>query len=227
MGQQHLATVAIVEDHPVVIAGVKSWFAADPEGRVKVVAAGPTIESVIHVPADVLLLDLELGKELVTDRVGDLCATGQRVVVFSAHQDPDTVRAVLEAGASAFLSKELGTEDHCVRTILDAAADRPATTLAMAHAISTHEGPALSRNERIALIYWVQCMSKESVARRMGISESTVRQYIARARVKYAKIGRAAPTKEALLARAIEDGLITADEVYDYISFAREPRESA
>jgi len=67
--------------------------------------------------------DLELGKELVTDRVGDLCATGQRVVVFSAPQDPDTVRAVLEAGASAVMSKELGTEDHCVRTILDAAAD--------------------------------------------------------------------------------------------------------
>jgi predicted transcriptional regulator len=63
-------------------------------------------------------------------------------------------------------------------------------------------------------------MSKASVARRMSISENTVRQYISRARAKYAATGRTAPSKDALLARAIEDGVIKPGEIMPYTSFA-------
>ncbi|WP_061300370.1 hypothetical protein [Herbidospora cretacea] len=64
-------------------------------------------------------------------------------------------------------------------------------------------------------------MSKASGAQRMGITESTVRPYIMRARAKYAAVGRHATSKDALLARAIEDGLITTAEVREYRSRAR------
>jgi hypothetical protein len=64
-------------------------------------------------------------------------------------------------------------------------------------------------------------MSKASVGRRMSISENTVRQYISRARAKYAATGRTAPSKDALLARAIEDGVIRPGDVTPYKSFAR------
>ena len=50
------------------------------------------------------------------------------------------------------------------------------------------------------------------MALRLGLGENTVRQYIDRARIKYARAGRPAPTKAALLARAIEDGIVTAEE---------------
>ena len=55
----------------------------------------------------------------------------------------------------------------------------------------------------------------------MSISENTVRQYISRARAKYAATGRTAPSKDALLARAIEDGVIKPGEIVPYQSFAR------
>jgi hypothetical protein len=55
----------------------------------------------------------------------------------------------------------------------------------------------------------------------MSISENTVRQYINRARAKYAATGRTAPSKDALLARAIEDGVIKPGEIMPYKSFAR------
>ena len=58
----------------------------------------------------------------------------------------------------------------------------------------------------------------------MSISENTVRQYIDRARVKYATLGRQAHTKDALLARAIEDGLIRPGEVATYTTFASRNR---
>lgn len=64
-------------------------------------------------------------------------------------------------------------------------------------------------------------MSKESVARRMSISEATVKQYIDRARFKYAAAGRPAPNKAALLDRAIQDGLVRPDEIGEYRSFAK------
>jgi hypothetical protein len=47
----------------------------------------------------------------------------------------------------------------------------------------------------------------------MGISVETVDQYISRARIKYAAAGRPAPNKAAMVARAIEDGLIRAEDV--------------
>jgi len=80
--------------------------------------------------------------------------------------------------------------------------------------------PALSAQERQALLLWFQGMSKASVGRRMAITENTVRQYIDRARMKYAATGRPAPTKDALLARAIEDGLVHPSEVAVYTSWA-------
>ncbi|MEV1174342.1 response regulator [Nonomuraea sp. NPDC049784] len=214
-------TVALVEDHQVVVDGVRLWFGGP--SPVELVAQGPTIESVHGVAADVLLLDLNLNGTMVVDRVAELCASGQRVIVFSEHEEPETVRAVLDAGASAFIGKGRATRESCLETILEVAADRPTVTLPMAQAIATDEGPhrpQLSDKERAALLFWFQSMSKASVAARMGIKERTVRQYIDRARVKYAAAGRPAPTKEKLLICAIQDGLVQPDEVTVYTSRA-------
>jgi two-component system nitrate/nitrite response regulator NarL len=49
-------------------------------------------------------------------------------------------------------------------------------------------------------------MPLKSVARKMAISEQTVKQYLGRVREKYALAGRAAPTKLELYHRAVEDG---------------------
>jgi two-component system, NarL family, nitrate/nitrite response regulator NarL len=220
-------TVAVVEDQPVTIEGIQSWINRDPQQRVRMVASGPSIDEVLAGPgrvADVILLDLNLNGVLVTDRVGDLTAAGHRVVVFSEHATEAIVLAVIDAGAE-FVPKYEGRE-HCVETIVAVASSRPYLTPATAgvlYADSRPQRPQLSEQEHTALLLWFQSMSKASVAARMGIAESTVKQYIDRVRVKYAKVGRRAKTKEALLARAIEDGLIRADEVREYQSMAANP----
>jgi len=217
--------VALIDDHPVVIEGIKSWITQDPLQRVEIIAAGDDIDDVLAGPggaADVLLVDLNLRGHFVTDQIGELSSAGRRVVVYSQHTDPDTVLAVLEAGACEFLAKDEGRE-HCVETIVAAATDRPYVTPLVAGVLIADQRqvrPHLSEQELLALTLWFQSMSKTSVAMRMGISERTVRQYIDRARVKYAKIGRSAVTKTALLARAIEDGIIRPDEIGDYRSRA-------
>ena len=218
-------TVALIDDHPVVHEGVQAWLGRSPTRPIELVAAGDTVELAITGPgrdADVLLLDLNLHGRMAIDDVARLTALGKRVVVYSEHADDPTVLEVMERGAFAFLAKR-EAEEHCVATILAAAADQPyvppqaAGTMA---ADDRQDRPVLSEQERTALLLWFQSMSKSAVAARMGIAESTVRQYIQRARIKYANAGRPAPTRTQLLARAIQDNLISVDEVTEYISQA-------
>jgi two-component system, NarL family, nitrate/nitrite response regulator NarL len=217
-------TVAVVEDQPVTIDGVRTWLERDELRRATVIAAADSIEEALAAGgdrADVLLLDLDLHGVRVTDRIGELCAAGLRVVVFSASTDDETVHAVHAAGASGFLGKH-ETSDHLIEAIVAAARDRPYVTPSVAGVIATDPATRarLSDQERAALLLWFQSMSKRSVAVRMGVQESTVRQYIQRARLKYAAAGRPAPTQSALLARAMEDGLIRPEEVQNYRSAA-------
>jgi two-component system, NarL family, nitrate/nitrite response regulator NarL len=221
-------TVAIIEDHPVVAEGVASWLRSDPGQRVLLVETARDLTGLRAAPrpsADVVILDLELSGELITPQIPRLVAAGYRVVAFSGHTDPAIVMETLDFGAHAYVSKDEG-RDHLVEAVLAAAADRPYVTRSQARAMLADERPTrptLSQQEQQALLLWFQGMSKASVGRRMSISENTVRQYISRARAKYAATGRTAPSKDALLVRAIEDGVIKPDEVRVYESLARLP----
>jgi two-component system, NarL family, nitrate/nitrite response regulator NarL len=218
-------TVALVDDHPVVHDGVRAWLSRSPDVPIELVAYGDEVELAISGPgrdADVLLLDLNLNGRMAIDDVARLTALGRRVVVYSEHADDETVLAVMDRGAFAFLAKKEGME-HCVATILAAARDEayvPPQAAGTMAADERPDRPALSEQERTALLLWFQSMSKQAVAARMGIAESTVKQYIQRARIKYANAGRPAPTRTQLLARAIQDGLISAEEVTEYASKA-------
>src|SRR5689334_13055490 len=219
-------TVVIIEDHPVVTEGVTSWIRSDPGQRVRLVLTARDLtglRSAQQPSADVVILDLELDGELVTTQIPGLVAAGYRVVAFSGHTDPAIVMETLDNGAHAYVSKDEG-RDHLVETVRAAAADRPYVTRSQARAMLADQRPTrptLSDQEQQALLLWFQGMSKASVGRRMSISENTVRQYISRARAKYAATGRTAPSKDALLARAIEDGVIKPAEIVPYQSFAR------
>ena len=166
--------------------------------------------------ASVVILDLELGGNVVTDEMSGFTA-GQRTGDFPGHAGPAVIRSMT------------GDEDgnHLVGSVLAVAKDRPYLTREQARAMladGQSARPVLSAQERRALLLWFQGMSKASVARRMSITENTVRQYVNRARMKYATAGRPAPSKDALLARAIEDGIIRPGEVALYTSYAaRQP----
>ncbi|OLT16564.1 LuxR family transcriptional regulator [Actinomadura sp. CNU-125] len=212
-------TVGVIDDHPVVIEGVRAWLACDP--RVEVAHVADTVDDV---PAglDVLILDLNLHGRLVLADVAELARRTQRVITFSQFTERETVLAALDAGACEFVAKNEG-RDHLLEAVLTVAADRPYVTPTAAGVLAADErGTALrlSDRERTALLLWFQSMSKASVARRMGVSVHTVEMYIKRARVKYAQAGRPAPTKADMLARAIEDGLIRPEEIVGYRSSA-------
>jgi two-component system nitrate/nitrite response regulator NarL len=219
--------IALIDDQDVVLEGVRAWIAADPERRAEVVAEGRSIEEALAGPgreADVVVLDLELaghkaGRRLVTDEVASLCDDGFRVVVFSVHVEPIIVRKVMDAGASAFLDKRTERAQF-IETIVAAARDLPFVTPSMAGGLVNLV--RLSQREREALQYLFQGMDRASIARRLTkrdgdpISADTVKQYIERARAKFAAAGRPCRSQFALLARCMELGLIRPEEVDDY-----------
>ncbi|MGZ8177007.1 LuxR C-terminal-related transcriptional regulator [Williamsia sp. SKLECPSW1] len=73
--------------------------------------------------------------------------------------------------------------------------------------------PGLSMREREVLRAWVLSESKEEVGQRLFIAESTVNTHISRIRTKYEAVGRPASTKAALLARALQDGIVDLDQL--------------
>jgi DNA-binding NarL/FixJ family response regulator len=220
-------SITLIEDQDVVVEGVRSWVSADPGHRAVIVAVGGSIEAAVAGPgraADVVVLDLELGtretgSEMVTHRVAELSADGFRVIVFSVHVEPMIVQAVMQAGACAFLDKRT-ERDQFVDTIVAVAHDQPFVTPSMAGGLL--HGVQLSKREQEALQCLFQGMSHASIARRLTkangepISAVTVKDYIGRARAKFAAARVPCRSSYALLARCIELGLIRSEEIEDY-----------
>lgn len=71
--------------------------------------------------------------------------------------------------------------------------------------------PELSSREVEVLLAWLAAESKDEAAAALFISASTVSTHLARIRAKYSGVGRDAPTKAHLLARALQDGYTSLD----------------
>jgi DNA-binding NarL/FixJ family response regulator len=212
-------TVAVIDDHPAIAAGIEMWCSTAANPQVKVVESGAT-PAVAWTGegsgADVIVFDLQLSGQVPAYReLRQLVEAGRQVVVYTMRDDRDTVLACLDIGAFAYLSKTEGPA-HLVPAIQAAGQSLPYTPPVMARAFGTDirsDRPKLTPREVDVLVSWFACESKDMVARKLGLSVRTVNSYIDRARIRYAHAGRPAPTKAALVARAIQDGLIGLEDL--------------
>jgi DNA-binding NarL/FixJ family response regulator len=210
--------LVIIDDHPAILAGVQAWCAAaDPP--IDVVAAGPDVGAAWVEPGrsvPVVVFDLQLGGSVPAYAdLSRLVDAGRQVVVYSMRDDTRTALTCLDIGAFTYLTKAEG-QRHLIAAVQAAADCRPyvSPSLAGAMGINGRSGrPALAPRETDVLLEWFRCESKDMVAQRLGLSARTVASYIDRVRIKYANTGRPAPTKAALVARAVQDGLIRLDEL--------------
>ncbi|MFC9971705.1 DNA-binding response regulator [Spirillospora sp. NPDC127200] len=211
-------TAVLIDDHPVVLTGVRAWCAAaDPP--IEVVAAGPRVAAAWTPPgrgADVVVLDLQLGGGAPAyPELRRLVDDGRHVIVYTMRDDAETALTCMDIGAFTFLTKAEGPA-HLVAAVHAAAEDRPYTPPSLGGAIGTDtrpHRPRLSQRETEVLVEWFRCESKEMVARKLNVTVRSVSTYIDRVRIKYANAGRPAPTKAALVARAVQDGLVSLDDL--------------
>ncbi len=104
----------ICDDHELIRTAVTRLL--DGDGRFKVLAQVSSRAELFKAldaqskDIDVLILDLNLGTQGASDSIGDigeLCKRyiGLRILVLSGHDDPETVRAAMTAGAFGFVTK--------------------------------------------------------------------------------------------------------------------------
>ncbi|MFI0484432.1 response regulator [Actinomadura sp. 9N215] len=218
MARHEATSVTVIDDHPVIVAGVRSWC-DDADPPIGVVAAGPDVDVARTGKgrdADVVVFDLHLtGSAPAFAALRGLVDDGRQVIVYSMRDDAEAALTCLDIGAFTYLTKAEG-DVHLVAAIRAAAENRPYTPPALSGAIGTDSRPGrpqLSLRESDVLVEWFRCESKEMVARKLGLSVRTVNTYLERVRIKYANVGRPASTKAALVARAIQDGLVAVDEL--------------
>jgi DNA-binding NarL/FixJ family response regulator len=203
--------IAAVDDHPIILESVAGWVRAG-QGDIRVVATAATVDALLGGPgrgADVVLLDLDLGDGTTAEgNVAAIRAAGPEVLVLSASDRPPVVRAAIAAGARGYALKN-EQADQIRSAIKEVAAGRDWISPRLAYIFATDDAvgrPALSHQETRALQLYATGLPMKSVAKKMAISEETVKQYLGRVRQKYTIAGRAAPTKLELYHRAVEDG---------------------
>lgn len=213
-------SLVVIDDRDVVHAGIEAWVIAS-HPRVKIVGHYSNAADFhrLHAaipPADVVLFDLQHeGRKPDFQALRELCRLDHRVIVYSSLLADEIILRSLDAGAVTYVAKSESGE-HLAEAIYAAPTAKPYTAPRMARALSnekTHGRPRLSNREQEVLMAWCQTENKDLVGKRLFIEPSTVRTHLQRVRAKYAAVGRPASTKAALIARAIQDGLV---DVYDF-----------
>ena len=214
--------IAIIDDHEAIREGIAGWCGrATPPITVHAVYSNPAafdadrrVREAANLSA--VVLDLQYGQHLPDLRpLESIVNRGYRVIVYSQHSDPGLVLACLDRGAVSYLSKAEG-KNYLTTALHAAALDRTFVSPTMAKAMAadqTAHRPQLSGRELEVLRSWFKTESKSLVAQELYISSATVSTHLARVRAKYASAGRPASTKAALVARAIQDGLVSPEEL--------------
>jgi DNA-binding NarL/FixJ family response regulator len=221
MTAPHSISVAVIDDHDVVHAGVAVWLSrADPP--IELAGSYLTGESFLQdhprgsAHVDAVVVDLEMrSRHLNLSDLEQILNTGHQTIVFSHIETDEIILKCLDMGAVSYIAKSEG-KDHLTDAISAAVSRTPYVAPRMAGAMVRDRSvgrPNLPAREKEVLIAWFQTDSKDLVADKLQIAPSTVRTHLQRVRAKYAAVGRPAPTKAALVARALQDGIINVDEL--------------
>lgn len=214
--------VAVIADHEVMRAGIQAWCAQEEPPITVAYSAETALEYFAHYPdlpnreIDVVVFDLDSGGGRPDwNTLRKMCTAGERVIVYSHFVSDEVILNSLDIGAVTYLVKTEGRQDF-IDSVHAAQSGEPYVGPRMAKALLTDKSlgrTRLSEREREVLVAWFQTESKDLVAKRLFIAPTTVRTHLQRARAKYAAVGRRAPTKSALLARAVEDGILGLNEL--------------
>ncbi|MCJ1701355.1 response regulator transcription factor [Rathayibacter festucae] len=200
--------VLLVDDHPIVRAGLRALIGAE-DGLTVVGEAGSPAEAIdaaARLHPDVVLMDLRFGADRQTgvDATRALRSSPEppSVLVLTTYDTDADILGAVEAGASGYLLKDAPPEE-LLAAIRAAAAGESA--LAPAVAVRLLErlrspAPRLSARETEVLALVAQGLSNTEVAARLFVTETTVKSHLAHV---FAKLGVASRTAAVSAARGL------------------------
>lgn len=212
--------ILIADDHEVVRIGLASMLGAQ-EGFEVVAQASTGDEAtrlaLMHRP-DVVVMDIRMpgGSGIESCRAITAARAGTPVIMLTSHADSDALFDAIEAGASGYVLKRIGSGElvDAIRTVaaggslLDPAVTRPVLER-IRNAGKLEEAGAfadLTEQERRVLAHIADGASNRQIADRMGLAEKTVRNYVSSILAKLALESRSQAAGYAIRNRLPELG---------------------
>jgi len=195
-------TIAVAEDHPLTLAGVRAVLTAHPSlsfvGEAMTGAAA--IELHARAKPDILLVDLLLPDMTGADVVRAVRATDPeaRVIVLTSAMGSEDIHRALEAGARAYLLKT-ATSEELVQAIVSVHAggrvipEEVAKSLAERMPLSD-----LTPRETDVLRQMVAGGSNKEIAGILGLGAATIHTHVSNIFMKLGVNDRAAAVAAAL-----------------------------
>lgn len=215
-----MVKVLLVDDHPVVRAGMKALLKTP--GRLQVVGEASSGEEAVEkaqtLEPDIVIMDLVMpGMDGVqaTRRITEL-GLGVRVLVVTARDEDKYLVLALNAGAAGFLNKSASDNDliGAVEAIARGHSYLPRHAAALLSRRNTQRasvrntGPdALSSGELTAIELYASGFSAIETGKEMFLSPKTVEGYLARAKAKLGLHNR-----RDVVRFALETGLLRAGD---------------
>lgn len=193
--------VVVVDDHAVVRSGLVQFLSGTDDVEVVGTAAdGDEAVAVVRRCApDVVLMDLQMpGVDGVTAtrRITE-AATGAEVLVLTSYSDRARIVGALDAGAVGYLLKDADPEQVLEGIRAVARGESPLHPRAARELLQQRTAPRvqLTPREVEVLGHVRDGLANKQIARRLGISERTVKAHLTSA---FARIGVVDRTQAAL-----------------------------
>ena len=191
-------TVAIADDHPIVISGLKSLMSLQPE--IDIVGDVANIELLPgfmeKYKPDILLLDISFNEKSGLDYIGAIKekSPSTKVLVLTMHEELSLLREALSMGAAGYLSKRSIYEDllYALKSITNGGTYiHPLMAEKLAHtvyeggmgSVALNKEPeeilwaSLSRREQEILVGVAKGLSNKEIGIQYDLSEKTVATY--------------------------------------------------
>lgn len=178
--------VVIADDHLIVLKGLQTLLSRSP--HIEVVGTASSGEDALSLVAElnpnVLLLDIEMpgmsGIEVA--RCLHKTASTVRVLVLSAHADPDYVQKMLALGIAGYLLKDEAAYDlpRAIETVMQNHLPwfSPSIRAQFEPLVDSASAPKLTTLETEVLRCLTKGMTNDAIAQSLEISEKTVETYL-------------------------------------------------
>jgi DNA-binding NarL/FixJ family response regulator len=201
-----MISVLIVDDHAVVRAGLEQLLGTADD--IDVVASAPdgasAVEAAVRTAPDIVLMDLSMpvmdGVEATRRITAEVAGT--QVVVLTSFSDQRRILDALGAGASGYVLKDADPEELLSAIRVAAGGGAPLDPKAARVLLDSRHAPpsgrALTAREEEVLELLAEGMANKAIARRLGITERTVKAHLGSV---FAHLGVSDRTQAALWAK--------------------------
>jgi DNA-binding NarL/FixJ family response regulator len=187
--------VALADDHPVVLAGIRALIQAAPEMELvgEATDGQAALQLIATTLPDVAVIDISMPKTSGTQLARRLAEEGPgvKILVLTVHEDRAYVQQLLQAGARGYLLKRSAAEElvRAIRTVFAGGVYVDPTIASKLLSPVAKSGavlPAaeLSEREEEVLKLTAQGFSNKEAAARLDLSIKTIETYKARAAEK-------------------------------------------